>query len=901
MKKLTARLIIIIWLLVISSWFIVTPHQAFAVPTPTPSPTATATPSPTVDPVSIGVPADVASKPWQDDPEVTFVGQMAARAGKFLDWTLEKYVWTNDSVPISAFWLKITGIVAVFAVLFVLIAAFVMIVTRGRSITIMRFAPRFIIVIVLMAFSFGIIQLLYQVTDRIQEFFLTVSTTATTKHIVQSSDLLSVGFDYKDFIGLRIPGLPYNESAFISLLLVKITAITYYVMTGLLLVRKIILWFFIIVSPVFPFLLLFSPVRNTAKIWIGEFFRWLLYAPLFAIFLNGLVALWQAGIPLNFNSFPGLNDPSAATYPLAVNIILGGPGQTISATNSVNTPETFALYVVALLMLWVVIILPFLLLNIFLDYFHTMSLQDNTFFKQMLARGSTFINKGPGPAPAGPQPPGLTQPGGAARALPFANKFAMPTYDYEDAGSMRPIPRANLRVSQQHVEVAQFAQLPVPTMRDIVQYETAALRPGSPRHTQVTQVQTTLANIANPQAVGTPVEQQHFTTIRQKLMQERQQGNPLAATILSAANISRTSSTATLEKQASFQSVLERIANPSTIINTIDKETYATLREKLVTQQQQGNQLATSILSTSSTVTKEKTTDTTKLREQIIQAKEKGDTTMSSLTNILQQNSSMSTNEVLRNVAEPSHVTDEVKRAEFTRVKESLTKASQEGNSLATTILQSATTTETKVVDTTKLQEQILAAKASGDPTMAQVATLVDKEQQKTMIDQTKAFPVVNRVQSVSLDDYESVKKMWQENYQNLDVPQSITGVNRDRKAWVKDDIVKITEAIDLLLMSDPQEVKKGMEMVGGILPFLLIGGFSQAEVISYLKAKLEAAKSTMTDLEKEQEKEDTLMDTKTGKIEEKKEMTQEVALNDPLKAQETAMNTPIGQVEEKK
>lgn len=167
-------------------------------------------------------------------------------------------------------------------------------------------------------------------------------------------------------------------------------------MTGILLVRKIILWFFIIISPVFPLLLFYKPIRNTAKIWIGEFFRWLLYAPLFAIFLHGLVVVWQKGIPLYFPQIAqGLPQAGEVVYPTAINILLGGPGQAISMTNSVNLSNTFALYVVALLMLWVVILLPFLLLKIFLDYLATLSLDGNVLFKQFANRGTAFSQVSP--------------------------------------------------------------------------------------------------------------------------------------------------------------------------------------------------------------------------------------------------------------------------------------------------------------------------------------------------------------------------------------------------------------------------------------------------------------------------------------------------------------------------
>src|SRR3989344_981146 len=238
---------------------------------------------------------------WIADSEVTFAGKTAARSSDFLNWVLTRYEWSwldpNGSTnPFTSFWLRILGNIYLFALLLVLIGAFVMIITRGRSVTIMRFIPRFIMMLLLIAFSFGLIQFIYVITDIIQGIFLKGGDTANGV-IISSGDLLNIDFSYKDFIGFRLSGAPYDESVFISLLLVKLTALTYYIMSGVLLIRKVILWFFIIMSPVFPLLLLYSPVRNTAKIWIGEFFRWVLYAPIFAIFLYGLVYVWRSGIP----------------------------------------------------------------------------------------------------------------------------------------------------------------------------------------------------------------------------------------------------------------------------------------------------------------------------------------------------------------------------------------------------------------------------------------------------------------------------------------------------------------------------------------------------------------------------------------------------------------------------
>src|SRR3989344_6151112 len=119
---------------------------------------------------------------WVKDDEVTFVGKVAARSGEFLDWTLANYYWSSvssgNSNPLASFWATIRNIVYAFFTLFVLISAFVIIVTRGKNITVMKFIPRFIMILLLVTFSFALIQFIYQITDAIQGFFLKSPTFA---------------------------------------------------------------------------------------------------------------------------------------------------------------------------------------------------------------------------------------------------------------------------------------------------------------------------------------------------------------------------------------------------------------------------------------------------------------------------------------------------------------------------------------------------------------------------------------------------------------------------------------------------------------------------------------------------------------------------------------------------
>jgi hypothetical protein len=312
---------------------------------------------------------------WQCDAEVTFTGKLAARSREVLNWLLQNYGWSNiqsgQDTPFTSLWVFIRNVVYAVLLLFVLVAGFLLMITRGRSITVRRFLIRFIFIALMVWFSFSLVKTIYDFSDIIQSFFINVTDTTdpSKTRVIQTVDLLNISFDYEDFWGYRKPGLRFDESAITSLILIKVTAATYYTMFIILIVRKIILWFFILVSPIFPLLLFVKPIRNTAKIWIGEFFRWVLYAPLFMIFLRGLVEIWrfgprgETGIPLFMDLSKAYSDPQAndILYPTAINILLGGPGKfPLAGNQNINFTETFLLYLVALIMLWMVIIMPWL-------------------------------------------------------------------------------------------------------------------------------------------------------------------------------------------------------------------------------------------------------------------------------------------------------------------------------------------------------------------------------------------------------------------------------------------------------------------------------------------------------------------------------------------------------------
>ena len=103
-------------------------------------------------------------------------------------------------------------------------------------------------------------------------------------------------------------------------------------------------------------------------------------------------------------------------------------------------------------------------------------------------------------------------------------------------------------------------------------------------------------------------------------------------------------------------------------------------------------------------------------------------------------------------------------------------------------------------------------------------------------IEQTLSIPP-----SVSIEDYEEVKKMWTSQYEKGEVPVSENLSSREE--WVDQDIVFITNTLNKLMSPDEKLKAQGVDDLGYILPIFLINNLKGEELAVYLKAKLEAAK----------------------------------------------------------
>jgi hypothetical protein len=202
--------------------------------------------------------------------------------------------------------------------------------------------------------------------------------------------------------------------------------------------------------------------------------------------------------------------------------------------------------------------------------------------------------------------------------------------------------------------------------------------------------------------------------------------------------------------------------------------------------------------------------------------------------------------DTLEKIAHPERITSTSEREHYTSARNNLLQAKTKGDPIAISIISAINSTSNKT--------QVAGDSKSGTVT----GTNLPGEKVQ---DETK-FPVVNNVQSVNLDDYEQVRKTWTENYTTMEVPSDNFGKPQDRKVWIEEDKKQTNKTIELLTSVDPQKQKEGTQMVSHVLPFLLVGGFSQTEVIAYLKAKMKAAENVLETLKTQEKSEDTLLPT---------------------------------------
>lgn len=712
---------------------------------------------------------------WTDDLQVTIEGRSKERARQFIFWVMNHPSIDNHPALIKI-WTTARNLSYFFVILTAaLLGLGIIIGQRTNFDTGIKVWPsimKILTTILYISFSATIVIILIQLSDIIMKFFI---------ENLGGKDLFNIYFrgnsqeaNY-NFYGIKDLNIGAQESIRTQLFVLKLTEITYYILGGIMILRKIILWFLLFVSPFLAFLFSFSLLKNVGWIWIGVFFQWAFYGPLMALFLGGLATIWKAGIPFLFD-FSRSNTMAGYIYPTATNILWGGPAQQLTSLNNVNYIDPFAEYIITLIMLWAVIFFPWWLLRNFRDFCcDSISAIKNI----LLSNFGPGRNPGPGPAPS-LTPASLKANLGAALNIPRD----IGTTTRTKIETVEEIKKAKTE------EIVHSLDMKATKITDVARFETNKESVKNVNY------------LKNPTQASTAGDRQRYMNIRSEISSRAAKADPLANRIVTSV----------------FAPPLQQVKNRSSLIISLPKAVPVT---------------------------------------QIVSVKVKLPTTK------VQEVSTSVANYVNSNQAIVSDIAKKTNVEEL-KVQQTINLLHQTINSPAQTIIKrisdEAKLDKVKIIAVIK--EYSIAVKSDVKISQAVAEKLQVKPEEvnevvstqtpivtdpEKNIEQTIAVP-----QTVSIDEYEQVKKMWVSQYEKGEVPTTENIKTRDK--WVEQDIILITNTLNKLLSENQELKQEGLDEVGYILPVFMINNLNGEQLVAYLKAKVEAAKSVkeLSDKEKE-------------------------------------------------
>ncbi|PIY71645.1 hypothetical protein COY87_05095 [Candidatus Roizmanbacteria bacterium CG_4_10_14_0_8_um_filter_33_9] len=899
---------------------------------------------------------------WALDEEITAQGKADERARQFVYWVINNNS-IDDHPVIKQVW-NITRNVTLF--LFVLVVSMFglgyIIGQRSQFQSKIEIWPnimKILLGLLYISFSFAITIFIIQVSEILMKFFIETLGGKNLFNIYFSQ--ASTEKNYTDFIGCRDLNHKVQEAANTEMFMLKLTNITYYVMGIMLLLRKIILWFLMFVSPFLVLLMPFVFIRNTGYIWIGVFFQWVFYGPLFALFLGALSSIWKNGIPYPFD-FSRAGNMLGYVYPTGINIVYGGPGQIgshiIGALNNANYADTFAEYIISLVMLWAVTFFPWWLLRIFRD-----TCCDGIYAMKNILMG--MFDKmggggiGPKPPPSGPTP----TPSTTSTSLQLPHDIDEHVQTKVHIETIEQIRRSKTE------EIHKSLDLSMTKLTDIARFETN-------KQTRET-VQKNLNFLSQPTKAETPTERQKFMNIRTELFNRSIKEDRVAQQMLSSI------SNSSVERNIQKERILSTIPQSNSFTQTVASQTHisqdkvASLSNSFITSVLNNNSVINHVSQTSNTpITQVKTilssyqqhisqpitqnkslvhsTTSSQVQSptQIINSiskqtgiqKEQIKSVITNVSNVAKStsinnsliNSVTSNNSLVNDIATKTNISAPQIQTILSSYKEHQTqnisnpvqsisnKTGIQQNTISSVISQVTNLAQTQ---TTGINTSFIETVANNKTVVNDIATktnisapqvqtilssykehqvnsdkAIQNISQKTGVSQEKIKQVMSTVNnvaknnkdviktvalkenvkeediikildtqnqlvvepekhieetvsippSVSIEDYEEVKKMWTSQYEKGEVPVTENITSRDE--WVENDITFITNTLNKLMSPDEKLKQQGVDDLGYILPIFLINNLKGEELVIYLKAKIEAAKHVkeLRDMEKQ-------------------------------------------------
>ncbi|MEO6508726.1 MAG: hypothetical protein ABIO02_02125 [Patescibacteria group bacterium] len=721
---------------------------------------------------------------WAEDPVVTSQGKADERARQFIYWALNKNA-IDDHPVLKTIWNTTSRMALIFIVVVAAIMGLGFMVAQRTNfelnIKVWPYITKLALALAYIFFSWLIVITFIQISEWVMRLFIDNLGGRNLFNIYINSSTGSSEDSYKIFVGCRDLNMRVQESADTQMWLFKLTNFTYYVMGVMLILRKILLWFLLFVSPFLALLMPFTFIRNIGWIWIGVFFQWLCYGPLFALFLGALNTIWSKGIPFAFDFSRTGDLAKGYIYPTSLILTYGGPGQTgthaISALNSGNYVDTFVEYVIALIMLWAVIFFPWWLLRIFRDY-----CCDGIYaMKNILL---SMYDQSRGAKKPSPTPPPTPSNFNRDISMKMPKEVDMPVNVHLE--TIEDIKKTRTE------DISRSLNLNASKITDIARFET-----NKQAHESVTK---TLNYLSNPTKAETPAERQKFMNIRNELFNRAIKDDSAARQILSA------TSSSTVDRIQKRQEILKTTSGATPITNVVS------VKVQLPTEKVSSiNNTMVNSITNNSTVVDSIAQHTSVAAPQV----------QTILTSFKGQTSQLSSNTI-------THIAQEtgIDKQRVSRVIEHITSVVKNNKQLAKEIA------EKENINENQLQQIV-------DTQIPAITRPVNNIEEAVSIPST-----------VSIEDYEEVKKMWTSQYEKGEVPESENV--KSRQEWIDQDIIFISNTLNKLLSTEENLKNEGIDELGYILPIFILNNLKGDELMVYLKAKLEAAKAVKENIERE-------------------------------------------------
>ena len=728
---------------------------------------------------------------WAFDSQVTEVGKRAERARQFISWILKNQAIDNHRVFMDL-WKVTLGVTLALTIIVVAMLGLGLIIARKQDISVkvdvMPILTKVAMILLYAIFSYVLVLGLIQITELVTSFFIKFLGGDKLFSIFFSADP-STDANYTELIGQRDMDPLKAESAKTSLFLIEVSSYTYFAMGIIILIRKIVLWFLLVLSPILALLMPFKFIRNIGWIWVGVFFQWAFYGPMFGIFLWALSKIWEAGIPFAFNFSRILGD-NGVVYPLAINILYGGPqqvagglGQPLShqaPINSGNYIDTFMEYVIALIMLWVVMVLPWWLLRIFRDYCCDGIYAMKNILMNMLGNQQRSS-----------EPP----PGGLSSSLNQQIKQAMSqtkqVYQQETMKQQQIISEKENIKNVKTEEISRRMDANISRLADIAKLETQTDRRQN--------VNRTMSYMQNPMSADTREDRSQFVKLKAELSTRAASGDLEAKRLLDA-----TTSTGMMvrdkiqmlaKQQVSVIPITQRISINLKLPEEKIRHIANTFAQSLSRQQQ----IVTKV-SQASQVEAQKA-------KQVIEA---------------------------------------VPKAAEQGQKQSLEQVSKQAG-----LDKEKTKQVIAEVEKETENEQVIAEVAQKEQATVEQVKSVGKQVLKAVGQDAPADePGKPAKPAVSIEEYEEMRRMWIEHYTKGEVP--VTEKVKDRQGWVSEESIRLENVMNKIVSENEDIRAEGLREVSDIIPFFILGDMSLEDIAVYLRAKLAAAKEVSQNLQAE-------------------------------------------------